>query len=135
MSNPLRTLLDEFEKLVVEHGSAVVQAKHIALLRDEVARLERGTESLKEENAKLAAEISDVKVQLEKHTVPADCYLWKGVHIKRLPGGGYAESAYCPTCKLPMSSVGPRGVWICNHCDYHVHLNALAFREHLKTLK
>lgn len=51
-SNPIAALSDLFGKLVVEHGSAVVQEKHIALLKEQFAILER-------ENTKL-------NVRLEK---------------------------------------------------------------------
>jgi hypothetical protein len=44
--NPIVALTEKFEKLITEHGSATIQSKHIALLKDQFAFLEK-------ENAKL----------------------------------------------------------------------------------
>ena len=46
--NPITKLSDLFEKLVIEHGSAVIQEKHIALLKEQFSMLEK-------ENAELRA--------------------------------------------------------------------------------
>ena len=39
MKNPLSVLFAPIEKLIIEHGSATIQAKHIAMLKDELAIL------------------------------------------------------------------------------------------------
>ncbi len=59
--NPIVALTDKFEKLITEHGSATIQSKHIALLKDQFAILEK-------ENAKLntALEQSEAKNKVLK---------------------------------------------------------------------
>ena len=47
--NPITALRDSFEKLIIEHGSAVIQEKHIALFKDQLLIAEK-------ENAKLTTE-------------------------------------------------------------------------------
>lgn len=58
-SNPITALSDLFGKLVIEHGSAVVQEKHIALLKEQFAVLERENTKL---NTRLEKSESDNKV-------------------------------------------------------------------------
>lgn len=41
MENPLKTLRDLFENLIVEHGSAVIQERHISFLKTQFAILEK----------------------------------------------------------------------------------------------
>lgn len=49
-SNPITALSNLFGKLVIEHGSAVIQEKHIALLKEQFTILER-------ENTKLTVSL------------------------------------------------------------------------------
>jgi hypothetical protein len=39
--NPLMLLLEPLEKLIIEHGSAIIQTKHIALLKEQVVLFEK----------------------------------------------------------------------------------------------
>jgi FtsZ-binding cell division protein ZapB len=48
----LKTLFDPLEKLIIEHGSAVIQEKHIALLKTQFSILEK-------ENAMLTLKSQD----------------------------------------------------------------------------
>jgi len=49
-------LLDGFEKLITEHGSAAILKERIALINDKHAELERKTARLEGENQKLREE-------------------------------------------------------------------------------
>ena len=53
-SNPIKALSDLLGKLVVEHGSAVIQEKHISLLKEQFSILER-------ENSKLLADKTELQ--------------------------------------------------------------------------
>ncbi len=53
-------LLNLFDKLIVEHGSAVVKGDHIALLREQLQVAEKQLEKLETENKEL-------KERLEKY--------------------------------------------------------------------
>lgn len=54
-------LTDLFSKLIVEHGSAEVQAKHIALFKDQLAMAEKKTALLESENTILKTENEKLK--------------------------------------------------------------------------
>jgi hypothetical protein len=129
-------ILSQLEKLIVEHGSAVVQEKHIALLREALGHLEKQIADLQRTNTDLAARLAETERQLARHTTPSEFLEWKGVLIKRLPGGGYRDTPFCPTCKIPLS-VTPTKRLVCNRvdCGYMPHLTIVAFREHLSTLQ
>ena len=60
-SNPITALYDLFGKLVIEHGSAVIQEKHIALLKEQFALLEKENTNLKAKIQILEAENQDIK--------------------------------------------------------------------------
>ena len=59
-------LTDLFSKLLVEHGSAEVQAKHIAFFKDQLALADKKTSLLESENAILKNDNEKLKVDLEK---------------------------------------------------------------------
>lgn len=63
-TNPIKKLSGLFEKLIIEHGSAVVQEKHIALLKEQFLLLEKENASLKTENNALKNEIVNLKKKI-----------------------------------------------------------------------
>jgi hypothetical protein len=130
-------VLAELEKLVIEHGSAVIQEKHIALLKEQIGWLEKQKEDLKRENAKLVEDLAKATRDLARYMTPSEYVDWEGVLIKRSPGGGYADSPYCPRCKLPMSAMPPDfgGGLVCNPCEYVAHVSIIGFQEHLRAIR
>ena len=91
--------------------------------------------ALQSENAILKKKLREATTQLSRQARPDEYLDWHGVLIKRLPGGGYSEMPFCPTCKVPLS-VTPSKRLFCNHdgCGYLPHMTIVSFREHLKTL-
>jgi len=63
-TNPIKKLSGLFEKLIIEHGSAVVQEKHIALLKEQFSLLEKENSDLKAENNVLKNEIVNLKKKI-----------------------------------------------------------------------
>lgn len=59
-------LLDLFNQWIVEHGSAVVQEKHLALFRDQLVALEKKALVLESENAILKATVEQLTENNEK---------------------------------------------------------------------
>jgi flagellar motor switch/type III secretory pathway protein FliN len=59
-------LTDLFSKLIVEHGSAEVQAKHIALFKDQLALADKKAALLESENTILKAENEKLKSDFEQ---------------------------------------------------------------------
>ena len=59
--NPFKAI----EDLITEHGSAAIQGKHIAFLRDQIVRLKEQFFSLDAEAAKLRLLVADLQSKLE----------------------------------------------------------------------
>lgn len=60
-TNPITAISDLLNKLVIEHGSAVIQEKHIALLKEQATILEKKTVSLESEIMTLKEENTELK--------------------------------------------------------------------------
>jgi hypothetical protein len=65
MKNPITALSDLFSKLVIEHGSAVIQAKQIALFKDELAILGKKLTESDSRIEKLKTENQNLKTKTE----------------------------------------------------------------------
>ena len=61
--NPITKIAEKLETLIVEHGSAVVQQKHIALLKEQLSHLAQNFNSLEKENADLQTEIDCLRAE------------------------------------------------------------------------
>lgn len=59
-------LLGLFSKLVVEHGSAEVQSKHIALFKDQLALADKKTVQLESEVASLKSKLEKAKSNFQE---------------------------------------------------------------------
>jgi len=77
---------------------------------------EKEIEALKQENARLVKEVGEIKEQLAKYAAADDFVEESGVLFKKKSRDAYSESAYCPTCKRPMSIAGDHVV--CGNCSY-----------------
>jgi hypothetical protein len=99
-------ILGEIERLIVEHGSSVVQKEHVALLK---TKLELLKEQLVELEKKLSAkeeEANGYKEQLSRYLVSSEYAEESGALFKRRPSGGYGDTPTCPKCHSAMSSIG-----------------------------
>jgi predicted RNase H-like nuclease (RuvC/YqgF family) len=76
-SDPIKGWSDVLGKLVVEHGSSVIQEKHISLLKEQFAILERENEALKKE-------IMQLKKRIKSDEQPVDNNLLHEIEIKVL---------------------------------------------------
>jgi len=61
-------LTDLFSKLIVEHGSAEVQAKHIALFKDQLALADKKIMELETENTSLKSQLENAETTIQKLT-------------------------------------------------------------------
>ncbi len=59
-------LIELFNQWIVERGSAVVQEKHLALFRDQLATADAKTAKLESENSILQHQINQLKLDLEE---------------------------------------------------------------------
>ena len=97
-SNPIKALPDLLGKLVVEHGSAVIQENHISLLKEQFTILERENSKLladktelqsknqvlETENEVLKKEIMQLKKIIRSDEQPLDNNLLHEIEIKVL---------------------------------------------------
>lgn len=96
--NPIKALSDLLGKLIIEHGSAVIQEKQISLFRDELsilsrklAEFETENQNLKTENANLKKRIKEYNNSNHKRTAPKMEYVCPKCHepafklIKNIP--------------------------------------------------
>jgi len=63
MKNPITALFGPIEKLITEHGSATIQSKHIALLKEQLAILKEKFSVLVAEKEKTDAENEKLKTE------------------------------------------------------------------------
>ena len=108
-------ILGEIERLIVEHGSSVVQKEHIALLRTKLDLLKEQIVVLERKLSTSETEAQNYKEQLARHLVPSEYAKESGALFKRLPVGGYSDSPYCPVCHSAMSSVGGPIAFTCGN--------------------
>lgn len=101
----MNDLLAVLGNLVASLGnvqSASVLKEHVALLRGQLDLVKQRFEELEKENANLVKRCAELEQQLFRQNVPSDFVESRGALFKRLPGGGYAVTPYCPVCKRSM---------------------------------
>jgi hypothetical protein len=84
--------------------------QRIALAKEIEAESEKTIE-------KLRAEIVELKRELALR-IPLEFTEHRGVLWKRLPAGGFAQDAYCPTHRLAMSRFAGGLICTANKCGY-----------------
>ena len=95
-------ILGDIERLIVEHGSAVVLKEHVALLRSKLELLKEQVENLEAENSRLVRRNAELEQQASRQEKAQELVESHGALFKRLPGGGYAETPICPECHKSM---------------------------------
>ena len=120
-------LLDGFEKLINEHGSAAILKERIALANDKYAAIEAKVEILEAEKVKLQQDNERLRFDNEerqkqrrtleeklshKSSLP-DYVEEAGALFKKNPNGTYNETPYCPGCYTAMASPGRRELYRC----------------------
>ncbi|MEZ4484686.1 MAG: hypothetical protein R2864_08830 [Syntrophotaleaceae bacterium] len=61
--NPVTKITAKLEQLIIEHGSAVVQQKHISLLKEQLSFLEQKFSSIEQENTDLKTELENLRIE------------------------------------------------------------------------
>lgn len=65
--NPLKALLDSFDHLINERGSAAILRERLALAADQYSTLEKENAALKEENAKLRTDNEELRGKIQQY--------------------------------------------------------------------
>jgi hypothetical protein len=103
---------------IVERGSAVVQEKHIAFLRDQIVALENQVAALQEENAQLKHKAESETEKNLTNSAANEFVEHRGLLFKRKPEGGYHLAAYCPSCRISLASGRPHFPLQCSKCKF-----------------
>lgn len=107
-------ILGEIERLITEHGSAVILKERNALLHDKLVLLKEEVAKLEKENSDLKAQISTLNKQLSAHTAAHEFQEERGALFKRKPGGGYHDVVYCPKCRHSVAPFPPGANFTCD---------------------
>ncbi len=116
--NPITDLLSSFDKLITEHGSATILKERIVQLREEFERLKEKHDRLEIENQRLKCEVDDLRKALEQKTISHEYTEHRGVLFRRLANGQIQDEVYCPSCKVPMTSLMGHTPLRCSKCHF-----------------
>lgn len=113
-------LLDGFEKLITEHGSAAILKERIALANDKYAILEAENkilctenEALRLVNGELKEQVWALEEELSHISSLSEFVEESGALFKRRENGEWDYTPYCPTCKTAMVSPGRHELYVC----------------------
>lgn len=110
-------LLNMFNKLITEHGSASIQKERVQLFQEQVELIDKENVSLRAENDSLKKQVKSLKSRIEEQKNHDDYINFKGVYFKRLPSGKFDEIPYCPKCKSGMYGLESFFPFTCGSCD------------------
>jgi hypothetical protein len=105
------SILDGFEKLITEHGSAAVIAERLALARDQFESLDRKASDLERKIGKLEAKLEREQFDREKAQQELqrlqkeheeDVRIHSGVEFRRGKRTGFEWMPFCPACHGPV---------------------------------
>jgi len=116
------SLLDLFNKLIEEHGSAGILRERLLLVKEQLELLEKEKEDLKKENTELSKEIHKLRKQLEHYEIGKDFVEESGV-LFRAVRGKYSHVPYCITCRVPLErhpELTDMPLW-CPRCKSRTH--------------
>ena len=114
----LTSIAAQINKLITEHGSAEVLAKHLAFIRDQAQSLEKENVDLKKRVSELEELTRKLTGELQAKAVGEEFIKHRGVLFRKFPAGGYEDSAYCPHCKGPMFSLMGATPFKCTRCSF-----------------
>lgn len=86
-----------------------------------IEELEKENINLKKENTRLKKHNNELTEELAKLRVNREEFVEaRGAFFKRKPAGGYYETVYCPSCKMPLSSFGGDFPYCCDRCSVNL---------------
>lgn len=108
-------LFAAIEKLITEHGSASILRERVDALREQFERVEQEKDRLQAENKELIDQVRELQGELQKKAVPDEYMEHRGVLFRRV-SGSIQDEAYCPECKIPMTSLMGATPLRCSKC-------------------
>ena len=114
-------LFSEIQNLINEHGSSSILRERLALLGDKADAMEKENKELKKQIHQQSAKIHELEHQLVNQRMADEFVEHRGALFKRKPSGGYHHAAYCPACRIALSSIEPFAPFFCNTCEFTSH--------------
>jgi len=112
----LSPIVEKFLQTLADAPTLAVAHERLALARELLEKMDR-------ENARLQGEVAELQRELSLR-VPREFAEHRGVLWKRLPAGGVAEDAYCPTHRLAMSNFAGELICTVKNCGYAAPFNS-----------
>ncbi|MDD2700641.1 MAG: hypothetical protein PHH36_05320 [Sideroxydans sp.] len=113
-------ILSEIERLINEHGSAVILKERLALAADQYSALQKQVAQLQSENERLSLDYEECQKQRmaleEKISYLTAQQEWAeeaGALFRKNADGTWNETPYCPSCKTAMVSPGRHELFRC----------------------
>lgn len=122
-------LLEAFDKLITEHGSSTIQKERIVQLREQLERLQHEHDRLNTEHQQVLSENQRLRAELEKKSIPDEYTEHRGALFRRLTNGTIQDEAYCPACKIPMTSLGGMLPLRCSKCKREASFTGKALHK------
>ena len=123
-------ILDKFNQLIVEHGSAVVRGDHIELLREQLRLVDKRVAELELENSDLKAKLAGA----ERKTMTEEFVEYRGALFKRNATGGYHLTVYCPNCRRVAGTIDEHFPYSCAGCRWAVEFTPHDLPDIIKKL-
>jgi tRNA(Ile2) C34 agmatinyltransferase TiaS len=114
----LTKILAPIEKLIIEHGSAVVRGDIISLVKEQLGIAHKEISKLEEDNALLRKKVNDLEKFISENLVPKDFIEHRGVLFRRVKGIVSLTDVHCPKCKITMSSLMGEIPFKCSQCGF-----------------
>jgi hypothetical protein len=137
-------IFDGIEKLINEHGSAVILNQQLALAKEQFTALERQVSELQTKSAKFEAQLeiehanhqrTSEELQRLKDEHSEEVRIHNGIEFRRGKRTNQKWIAFCPACHLPIDTSS--GLIRCGSdkkCGWHILLAANHLTELIDTL-
>ncbi|MBP4049001.1 hypothetical protein J9978_05745 [Chromobacterium violaceum] len=114
--------------------SADVLRERLALLNDQIKRMEEIASQTEKEKSDLAQRVVQLEQELAGLRVAQQFVEHRGALFKVKATGGYVEAVYCPKCKTATGSIDGDMPFYCGACRWSSSFNSGALRNIMREL-
>jgi hypothetical protein len=138
-------IFDGIEKLITEHGSAVILSQQLAFAKDQFSDMERKVADLQTQLGRLDAQLereredhklarADLQRLKDEHA--EEIRIHRTVEFRRGKRTAGRWAAFCPKCHLPAGgNIGMGGspqVFCTGNCGWHVYPQMMLEQIHME---
>lgn len=120
-------LANYIQSIINEQGPSSMLRGRLELARDQAMALE-------DQLARLQAASGGAHHALANHSLSDWFVEHRGALFKRAEGGGYEQRVFCPSCKLPMTSLKRVVPYSCSRCKYTAEFAGIDLQGVMMTL-